>query len=261
MFQDDKFLVTYKLGQIQVHIEGEEGEAVNEIIDGNIIVSFKLADSTRAQLVNEQLLSECKVENQNMLTELKKYEFMDLDRVQKLQESVNRASTLESCEIARKNLVNILEDFKEKQIQIDAISQTQNTLKAKAPCESCIISTTKKFLQSCIEVDGPGIQAQLCQCAQGKENACDAIKGYRPFNYARYMKNPEVDPAKWLLEQSSRFSVYHISETIAAVVVTPEAKTSKSKAVFLVKEAGNWKVIGGDDVSEQSVLLYLMSKK
>lgn len=257
MYINETFKIVYKLGQIKVYSE-DAGE--DELVDTDVVVNIQLADYERAEQLRSQELLECKKELNIRVQEFKTYRNQSPEFVDKIVERANSVGTVDECFRLTNEITQELQRQNELKVLIEETGKQQVQFKAKDACPSCLITTAKKFLQACIDVNGTTIQANLCACAlNGDKTSCTNIGRIRPFPYSRYMQKPDVNVAKGFLEKQDRFVVYYFSETIAGVVIKPYS-SHEARVIYMVKEAGKWKVIGIDDSRDRAMIAYLNSK-
>lgn len=262
IYAKDTFIIKYKLGKIELAGENDEGGSVLQTVEKDLITDIQFANPNRATELNNQFMAQCKATIDSLSIELKKYESFDPISVKQSLDGVAYATDNEKCKRTVASMKSTLERIKETKAKSEAMEAEQKKLTASG-CNSCIISVTKKFLQACVDVDGPNIKANISKCCYDAKAECSHIGNHRPFKYSKFMEKPEINSAQNILDKADRFAVYYYSETMAATIVKPSETGSSGRArtVFVVKESGSWKVIEVDDVSDYLILNYISKTK
>lgn len=253
IYAKDTFLITYKLGKIEIYNEDTESD---EVTEQYLIYNFELANPARANQINAQINSECKSIKDSLILEVKKYQASSPATVQFVLGQTENSSS-ENCQSSVEFLQKNLATLKTEKEELEKITAEQNRLTSSG-CNSCILSVTKKFLQACVDVNGAEIKANASKCCYDADADCSHIYGMRPFSYNKYMSKPEIHTVQWFIDQSDRFVVYYYSEVLAGVIVKTDA--GRAKTIYLAKESGTWKVVGFDEENNQAILRYVNTK-
>lgn len=253
IYAKDTFLITYKLGKIEIYVEDIGG---SQVVEKDLITSLELANPQRAKQISEQQFSECKGVKDSLMTEVKKYQSSSPSLVEMVIKQAENSTSSEQCQPMIDYLQRNLATLKAEKEELENVTQEQKKL-VSSGCNPCILSVTKKFLQACVDVNGAGIKSNCSKCCYDTDADCSHIYGLQPFSYSRYMSKPDVSGAQWFIDHSEEFIVYYYSETLAGVIVKPDESSARANLIYIVKESGTWKVVGMDKENTPSIIRFV----